>query len=144
MIARRNVLKALGLTACSFALPSIGRAAPSRPRLVVYTTSHGTVYDQWRLRPGGVGDDVDFEADLEELSPILAPLASYASRLLVLDGLADIEALNPYLKGDRTPDRTGYPVRVPRGAGDRVALALTGSGDEPSSPLTAERGRMAE
>jgi membrane-bound lytic murein transglycosylase D len=41
--------------------------------------------------------------------------------------VADIEALNPHLKGGRTPSRS-YPVRVPRGAGEQVAQALTGDG----------------
>jgi membrane-bound lytic murein transglycosylase D len=37
----------------------------------------------------------------------------------------EIAALNPHLKGGRTPSRN-YSVRVPRGSGERVALALTG------------------
>ena len=52
----------------------------------------------------------------------------------------DIEALNPFLKGDRTPSGAGYPVRVPLGSGERVTVALAGSGDDGDAPET----RMAE
>jgi hypothetical protein len=94
-VNRRAFLRAAGLG--SFFLPSLARAAsaPRRPRFVVYTTSHGTVYDRWKMRPAGTDETVDFDCDLAGMgmSPILAPLAAYTRRLLVVDGLSDIGAL---------------------------------------------------
>ncbi len=93
---RRQLLQALGLSAAGLLLPSRTRAAapPAARRLLLYVTSHGTVYDRWRLRPGVRGDAEDFELDLGTLagsgwSPILAPLQAHARKLLVLDGIGN-------------------------------------------------------
>jgi membrane-bound lytic murein transglycosylase D len=50
-------------------------------------------------------------------------------------GVEEIQALNPFLTGDRTPSRDGYAIRVPRGAGRQVASAL---------PITGAATSLAE
>ena len=112
-LSRRHLLQALGLSAGSLFLPSRGLAkgaAPAR-RIVFFVTGHGTVYDTWKMRPGGQPDDVDFETDLTTLapgdwSPILAPLQRHAAKLTVLDGLAHVgsiaAAFNEHEEGHAT------------------------------------------
>ena len=110
---RRRLLQALGLTTGSLFLPSRGLAASAAPakRIVLFVTGHGTVYEDWRMRPGGQGDDVDFEVDLPTLgssdwSPILAPLQRHAGKLTILDGLAHVgsiaAAFNEHEEGHAT------------------------------------------
>ena len=53
-------------------------AAPAQPRLLLFFTPHGTVWDQWR--PGGGEADFTF-------SPILKPLEKHRSRLVIVDGI---------------------------------------------------------
>jgi hypothetical protein len=80
--SRRNLLRTLGVSAA--AAPFIplleghagGTALPKR--LVLFTHSNGVVLENWRP----TGGEADFV-----LSPILAPLAAYRDRMLVLDGL---------------------------------------------------------
>ncbi|MDP2341068.1 MAG: DUF1552 domain-containing protein [Deltaproteobacteria bacterium] len=94
---RRQLLAASGLLAGSLFLPSRARAglvsdAPPK-RLIVFFTQHGTVYGNWRMRPGGVGAASDFQADLSaltaaEFSQVLRPLHPMRRKLIVLDGLA--------------------------------------------------------
>jgi hypothetical protein len=108
-VNRRQLLQALGLSAVGLSLPSRGAAsaAPPARRLLLYVTSHGTVYDEWRLRPGGRSDDEDFSLDLSTLgvgwSPILAPLEPHARKLLVLDGVGNgcgvVTQLNEHEEG---------------------------------------------
>lgn len=80
--SRRDLLRALGVSAA--AAPFIplldGHAEdPTLPkRLVIFTHPNGVVLDNWRP----TGSENDFE-----LSPILAPLAAYKDRMLVLDGV---------------------------------------------------------
>jgi hypothetical protein len=121
---RRQLLQALGLSAGSLFLPSRASAfAASAPakRIIFFVSGHGTVYDQWRMRPGGQPDDVDFEVDLNTLasaewSPILAPLQRHASRLLILDGLAHAPsittAFNEHEEGHATCLTGDLPLPV--------------------------------
>jgi hypothetical protein len=92
------LLKALGLAGSAAFLPSLApresRAALGPPtRLLHLVTSHGTVYDDWKLRVGSLDEVSDWELDLagltlDEFSPILAPLHGVREHLLILDGLA--------------------------------------------------------
>jgi hypothetical protein len=79
---RRRFLAGAGAAASALALfPWLerrARAAMPPPRLLLYFTPHGTVWD--RHRPGGGETDFTF-------SPILNPLAAHRERLLILDGL---------------------------------------------------------
>jgi hypothetical protein len=103
-MSRRSLLRALGLGGvAALALPSLGRRAhagvglPPR-RLALFWTTHGTVYDNWRMRPGGLPDDAPWEAPLAglaetEFSEILRPLWPLRDRMLVADGLCLVSAL---------------------------------------------------
>lgn len=123
---RRQLLQALGLTAGSLFLPSLGLACGTTPvrRILFYITNHGTVYDNWKMRPGGLPEDQDWVADLTtmtqaEFSPILAPLSHHASKLLVLDGLAHcpsiVTATNEHDEGNATCLTGDLPVTVAGG-----------------------------
>ena len=103
-LSRRRLLGALGLGAGSLFLPSLlpqshgndGLTGPAR-RILFVMTYHGTVYDSWRMRPGGLPEDQAWEADLSPLdesqwSPILSPLRPFADRMMVLDGLDQVTA----------------------------------------------------
>jgi membrane-bound lytic murein transglycosylase D len=58
-------------------------------------------------------------------------------------GIDEIQTLNPFLRGDHTPSRDGYMIRVPHGAGTRVAAALDGGGTVPLGSTGAPT-QMAE
>jgi len=97
ILNRRRFLSALGLTGAAATLtsPRFARAAPSGPpkRLIIVSSSHGTVYDGWKMRNGGQSESQAYELDLTSMDPGeysrgLAPLAPYANRLLVMDGLS--------------------------------------------------------
>lgn len=100
-LGRRALLRGgLGLGLGALSLPSLlprgARAGATGPvkRLLLVMTEHGAVYDAWRMRPGGLGDDADWEVPLgglaeAEFSEILRPLHGFRDRLLVLDGLGD-------------------------------------------------------
>lgn len=79
MIGRRHVLGGLGAAAV---FPWVGGAHGQRPqpqpRLVLFYTPHGTVWDQWR--PVGGRRDWEF-------SPILEPLRPYRRHVSIIDGL---------------------------------------------------------
>jgi hypothetical protein len=108
---RRTLLKALGLGGGAmmmsplnpfFSRPARADVLGAAHRIVFYVTSHGTVYPNWRMRPMGQGEDVDFEFDLagldaSEMSPILAPLYDVRDKLLILDGLANSTGRTPGL-----------------------------------------------
>ena len=93
-INRRHFLSALGLGAAGIAASgrkALGSSAVPK-RLIVLSTSHGTVYDGWKMRPGGLRDDRPWAASLSGLGPsdfsrALEPLHAHRSRLQVLDGL---------------------------------------------------------
>ncbi|HEY3496166.1 MAG TPA: DUF1552 domain-containing protein [Polyangiaceae bacterium] len=82
MITRRRLLASAGVAGSALALfPWLERRASAQtlpPRLLLYYTPHGTVWD--RYRPSG--GETDFE-----LSPILTPLADHRDRLVITDGL---------------------------------------------------------
>ena len=102
ILNRRRFLSALGLTGAATALPGsltrrafAGGSAPKR--IIVFSTSHGTVYDGWKFRQGGEDDSRAFEFDLagmgaDTFSRALQPLHDHRSRMMVLDGLAMISA----------------------------------------------------
>ena len=85
-IHRREFVKRLGLTAASLpflmGLPSLGLAAPARPRqrLVVMFSPNGTIPTSYW--PDQAGRDF-------QLKEIMSPLAAYQDRLLVLKGLSN-------------------------------------------------------
>lgn len=94
---RRQLLAASGLLAGSLFLPSLRARAQSNAgppkRLIVFFTQHGTVYDNWKMRPAGNTGTQDFQASLSgltanEFSPILRPLHAHRNKLTVVDGLA--------------------------------------------------------
>ena len=58
-------------------------------------------------------------------------------------GIDEIQTLNPFLRGDHTPSRDGYLIRVPRGAGTRVAAALAADGPSPLGS-TGAKTQLAE
>lgn len=100
MLHRRTLLQALGLSAGSLVLNSLPLAtskvraqAPYR-RILFYVTSHGTVYDNWKIRQSSQNDSTDFDIDLrtlakEQFSSILDPLYDLRSQIMVIDGLAN-------------------------------------------------------
>jgi hypothetical protein len=93
IVDRRRFLQALGLGAASLALPSRLQAQEAPKRLIVLSTRHGVVYDNWRIRVDGLPDDQPWSLPLwglseAEFSPILRPLHGVRDRLTVLDGLS--------------------------------------------------------
>lgn len=102
ILNRRRFLSALGLTGAATAMPGrftrralAGGRAPKR--LIILSTCHGTVYDGWKMRPGGESDSSRWELDLsgmgsDTFSHALQPLHEHRQRMLVLDGLAMVSA----------------------------------------------------
>ena len=90
---RRQFLSAMGLGAAGIA--ATGRRALGSnevpKRLIILSTSHGTVYDGWKMRPRGRTGDQAWTEDLTGLSSTdfsraLEPLFPHRGRLQVLDG----------------------------------------------------------
>ena len=98
-VNRRQFLSALGAGAGASAVATTGLWGPrawagtAPKRFILLSSSHGTVYDYWKMRPRGRTDRGDWSEDLMGLSPdafsrALAPLHPYRSRLQILDGLS--------------------------------------------------------
>jgi hypothetical protein len=143
MISRRNLLTALGLGAGSLFLPSLRgrgvlRADLIEPpkRLIVISTGHGTVRDNWNMRPAGLSGDAvsDWEFPLTTpglaFSRILAPLAPVASKMLVLEGLAQYPAIAAGGNGHYSGGLGAFTSTVWRDLGDNVLVASGPSVDQ--------------
>lgn len=144
---RRALLRALGLGAAALPwvplLPSVlgsGAEASTPPRrLVIVHFAHGIVRNlwSWRESPEGL-----------RLSPILAPLAGFADRLTVIEGLRNAAGLSQI--GDEHNIAagsllTGYPLAADLGPGghylpggisidERIGSALAAAPDAPPWP----------
>ena len=77
ILNRRRFLAAMGLTgaASAISLPGrLGRRAfadgseTTPKRLLILSTSHGSVHSGWRMRPGSVSEGATWDADLVFLS----------------------------------------------------------------------------
>jgi len=119
-IDRRRFLGALGLGAG--ALPFVplldahAASAPAPKRLLFFFSSNGTVHESWL--PKMVGNKL-------ALSPILAPLEAFKSKLLIVDGLSHKVILE---KSNRSGHTAG------------MNTALTGRNNklvDPSQPLNS-------
>jgi len=113
---RRSFLK--GLTCGAGVLPFVplldAHAAAAPKRLVFFFSGNGTIYDSWLPR---------MEGNELKLSPILSPLESFKTRLLVIDGLCHKVILE---KSDRSGHAAG------------MNTALTGRNNkitDPTHPL---------
>ena len=96
-VSRRTMLRGMGAAAlASPFLPWLrahGEDATETGRLILFFTPHGTIHDNWRP----TGTERDFT-----LGPILAPLAGFEDRLMILDGMnvdASISVGAPHTKG---------------------------------------------
>ena len=96
---RRQFLRSLGLGAATLPfLPLFdahSAATPPPRRLVFFFNANGTIYDSWLPK---------MNAGKLELSPILAPLEKFKSRLIVVDGLSHKVILE---KSNRTGHSAG-------------------------------------
>ncbi|MFK7986199.1 MAG: DUF1552 domain-containing protein, partial [Sandaracinaceae bacterium] len=84
-LSRRSLLRGLGAAGAAAAaspflplMTASGDTPVESGRLILFYTPHGTVHDQWR--PSG-------PERAYSLSPILAPLAGFEEKLLILDGV---------------------------------------------------------
>jgi hypothetical protein len=123
-------------------LPRPGRAAeaPAPMRILFYVSSHGTVYDAWRIREG-YGDTVAYDLPLSGLtedrfSRILQPLWSKRDDLLVLDGCGNACAIQAgffaHAAGHASLQTGAVPVDLPGG--------LQVSGPSLDQVIAAEQG----
>ena len=90
-VKRRAFVRGAGMAAAASLFPWLragAQAAPGAPKLLLYYTPHGTVFDRWRPS----GGETDFE-----LSYILEPLAQHRDQLVIIDGL---EIHDPYHRDD--------------------------------------------
>lgn len=153
-LRRRSFLGGLGLGLGALCLPSLlprgARAEPPGPvkRLLVFMTEHGTVYQNWRMRPGNLPEDTDWEAPLgalaeAEFSEILRPLHGFRDRMLVLDGVGmatgHMTGINEHEEGHATC-LTGTLAQPVDGG---VALAAGPSIDQIVAAAVAEPGQIA-
>ena len=113
-LSRRTLLK-LGLAGSAAALfpwlhAQRARAAGERvPKLLLFFTPHGTVWDQWR--PAGGERDFTF-------SPILEPLAKHRDQLTIVDGIEIVSGTDYYIPHTYTMPElwTGSPIDTKPGA----------------------------
>ena len=109
--SRRAFLRTLGLGAGAAALfPWLDVAAQAKPlpKLVLFFTPHGTVWNQWR--PGGGMTDFTF-------SPILEPLAKHRSNIVIVDGIQMVSGTEYYIPHTYTMPLlwTGSPIDTTAG-----------------------------
>jgi hypothetical protein len=107
---RRAFLKQIGTASAAAALfpwlrasERARAAAGPRPKLLLFFTPHGTVWDQWRPQ----GGETDFT-----LSPILAPLAAHRERMVIVDGIEMVSGTDYYIPHTYTMPLlwTGSPI----------------------------------
>src|SRR5262249_14306730 len=117
-------------------------------RLLILMTEHGTVYQNWRMRPMGLPDDQDWEVPLAGLaqtdfSPILQSLYDYRTRLMVLDGIGlatgHMTGINEHEEGHATC-LTGSLAQPVDGG---IALAAGPSIDQIVAAGISEPGQIA-
>jgi hypothetical protein len=107
---RRAFLEQLGLAGGAAALfpwlrasERARAAAAPLPKLLLFFTPHGTVWDQFRPQ----GGETDFT-----LSPILEPLAAHRDRVVIVDGIAMESGTEYYIPHTYTMPLlwTGSPI----------------------------------
>ncbi|NUO52019.1 MAG: DUF1552 domain-containing protein, partial [Polyangiaceae bacterium] len=77
--SRRSALRAAAGGSALALFPWLrAAAAPTPPRLLLFFTPHGTVWDQWRP----TGGETNFT-----MSPILEPLTAHKDKLVIVDGI---------------------------------------------------------
>lgn len=105
--SRRRLLLGLGLGSASLFLPSLlartsrGQSQAPIKRIVIMTSEHGTVRENWWMRrtnPANGAWEYPFDdPDPLSFSQVLSPLHPHRQRLFVLEGLSQMSTL-----GDRT------------------------------------------
>jgi len=138
-LSRRQILQTLGVGGASL-LPFVpvleAQAAPPPKRIIFFFTSNGTIQDAWT--PKMVSGRL-------ELSPILAPLEKFKSKLLVVEGLAHRVVLE---KGERSGHFAGMSAAL-TGASNKVtdrsnpSLSLS-TGISLDQHLAAQLGRATK
>lgn len=100
---RRDFLKAMGVGGAAAGVglgmghsPKVQADDRVPKRIILVSSSHGSVWDHWHMDPKGKGDGI-WEADLtglsaQDFSRVLAPLHPHRARLAVLDGLSMVSA----------------------------------------------------
>ncbi|MEM9194349.1 MAG: DUF1552 domain-containing protein [Myxococcota bacterium] len=103
-IARRRLLRLLGLGGAAALLPSLrpretANASPDcPPRVLFFTTQHGAPRQHWKMDVPGLPADEDGAVSLDGLdrgqfSHVLEPLYDVRHRLSVLEGMAMVSAM---------------------------------------------------
>jgi hypothetical protein len=113
VVDRRRFLKALGLGAVGLgmsSLPERSSAQSNAPvnRILIWLTDHGTVPENWQMNLGFSGTATQIAklsgAPESMWSPILKPLAPYAAKLNVVEGIGRAPELD-YEKRGGSGDR---------------------------------------
>jgi hypothetical protein len=112
---RRAFLQQIGTASAAAALMPWLRAsaqaqaaAAPLPKLLLFFTPHGTVWDEWRPS----GGETDFT-----LSPILEPLAGHRERIAIVDGIEMVSGTDYYIPHTYTMPLlwTGSPIDTSAG-----------------------------